>query len=245
MSNLINAENTNGVLTITINRADKKNAFTEAMYADLATLFSDAASDQSLHVVILTGGRDFSAGNDLVDFLNAPPQETDAAVFRFMRALAECPIPVIAAVDGFAVGIGTTLLPHCDFVYCTDRSLFMLPFINLAVRPEFGSSQIFPLLAGHARAAEIIMLGEKFDAQTAKEIGLVNAVLSPEELQPKALEVANKLVKKDRASLLETKALLRRDIEPMAARIAQEAELFRASLNQPQAKAAFAALLKK
>ena len=142
MSELIELTKENSILSVTLNRRDKKNALTAAMYSELASIFRDQVEDTN--AVIFTGGTDFTAGNDLEDFLNNPPTADDAPVFEFMRALSTCPVPVIAAVDGFAVGIGTTLLLHCDFVYATAKSLFVMPFINLAVVPEFGSSLLLP-----------------------------------------------------------------------------------------------------
>ncbi len=227
------------ILTIALNRASKKNAVTRAMYTKMGDALRAAASDESLKVVVIKGGRDFSAGNDLVDFLEEPPTDLDAPVFKFMMALLECPLPLVAAVDGFAVGIGTTLLPHCDFIYATDRSLFMMPFINLNLRPEFGSTQLLPQLAGNPMAAEMLLLGDKFDAATALQARLINAVVTPDELDAKVNEVAEKLAGKLRPALIETKALLRRPIEPIEARIKVEGAAFMATLSSDETRAAF------
>lgn len=230
-------------LTIALNRASKKNAVTRAMYTKMADALRAAAGDESLKVVVIKGGRDFSAGNDLVDFLEEPPTDLNAPVFKFMMALVECPLPLIASVDGFAVGIGTTLLPHCDFVYATDRSLFMMPFINLNLRPEFGSTQLLPQLAGNPMAAEMLLLGDKFDAATALQARLINAVVAPDQLDAKVAEVADKLAGKLRPALIETKALLRRPIEPMEARIKAEGAAFMATLSSDETRAAFNKIL--
>lgn len=243
MSDEIVISQQNAILTLHLNRASKKNAVTRAMYTAMADALHAASSDESVKVVVIKGGRDFSAGNDLVDFLEEPPQNNDAPVFQFMMALYECALPVVAAVDGFAVGIGSTLLPHCDFIYATDRSVFMMPFINLNLRPEFGSTQLLPQLAGYPMAAEMLLLGDKFDAATALQARLITAVVSPEELDARADETAAKLAGKLRPALVETKALLRRTPEPMAERIKVEGAAFMATLSTDETKAAFNKIL--
>ena len=245
MSDLIIANQADGVLTLTLNRASKKNAFTRDMYSTMADHIKAAADNPEVTVILINSQGDFSAGNDLVDFLENPPSEMNSPVFRFMKELYNCPLPVVAAVDGVAVGIGTTMLPHCDFVYATDRAVFMLPFINLNLLPEYGSTQLLPQMAGHAKAAELLMLGEKFDAQVAMEIKLINSVCCADELQQTAQNTARKLASKNRDVLIATKALLRRDAEPMLNRIEVEAEAFMKVLHTPEAQAAFNAILKR
>ncbi|MGB0450393.1 MAG: enoyl-CoA hydratase-related protein, partial [Porticoccaceae bacterium] len=200
MSEYIELSKENGILSISLNRLDKKNALTAAMYSELAEIFRSEVTD--VNAVILYGGSDFTAGNDLADFLDNPPTNSDAPVYEFMRALTNCPIPVIAAVDGVAVGIGTTLLLHCDFVYATDNSLFIMPFINLAVVPEFASSLLLPLRVGHVKAAEMLLLGEKFDATTALQYGIINQVCGADNLLATATATAEKLSAKPRAALI-------------------------------------------
>jgi len=243
MSELIKHRKVNNILTISLNRLDKKNALTAAMYSELAGIFRSQVTD--INVVILTGGTDFTAGNDLADFLDNPPSTSDAPVYEFMRALTNCPVPVIAAVDGVAVGIGTTLLLHCDFVYATAKSLFMMPFINLAVVPEFASSLLLPLRVGHVKAAEMLLLGEKFDAQTALQYGIINQVCDSENLQATAIATAEKLASKPRSAMIQSKALMRRDAEPLAQRIALESEIFSQMVAAPEARTAINKVLKR
>lgn len=243
MSILIKHHKANNILTISLNRLDKKNALTAAMYSELAGILKSEVAD--INAVILTGGSDFTAGNDLADFLDNPPTKSDAPVYEFMRALSDCPVPVIAAVDGVAVGIGTTLLLHCDFVYATANSLFMMPFINLALVPEFAASLLLPLRVGHVKAAEMLLLGEKFDAATALRYGIINQVCEPENLLATATVTATKLCTKPRSALLHSKALLRRDAEPLAQRIEIEAGIFSAMLTTAEARAAIHKTLKR
>jgi enoyl-CoA hydratase/carnithine racemase len=243
MSQLIKLTKENSVLYISLNRLDKKNALTAAMYSDLAEIFTAQVSD--INAVILTGGTDFTAGNDLADFLDNPPTSSDAPVYEFMRALTNCPVPVIAAVDGVAVGIGTTLLLHCDFVYATTKSLFVMPFINLAVVPEFASSLLLPQRTGYLKAAEMLLLGERFDAASALQYGIINQVCDADDLLTTATATAEKLVGKPREALVQSKALMRRDAEPLAQRIAVESKTFSEMIAAPEAKAAINKILKR
>jgi enoyl-CoA hydratase/carnithine racemase len=243
MSELIKLSSENGILSISLNRLDKKNALTAAMYSELAKIFKQHVSD--VNAVILTGGTDFTAGNDLADFLENPPANSDAPVYEFMRALSNCPVPVIAAVDGVAVGIGTTLLLHCDFVYATANSMFMMPFINLAVVPEFASSLLLPMRTGYLKAAEMLLLGEKFDAATALQYGIINQICEAENLHSTATATAEKLVSKPRSALIQSKALMRRDPEPLAQRIEIESELFSKMVAAPEAQEAINKILKR
>lgn len=199
-----------GVLTIKFNRTSKKNSVTSAMYDGLAGLFDMASQDPEVRVVLITGDEDvFSAGNDLGDFLINPPGSPDAAVWKFIRVLNEFPKPVVGAPCGVAVGIGTTLLLHCDLVYAGTNARFSLPFVNLGLCPEAGSSFLLPLLFGYQRAAEALMLGESFNADDALSYGLVNRVLPPAEVAQFALAQARKLVEKPSSSVTEIKRLLK------------------------------------
>lgn len=243
MSELIQASKENGILSISLNRPDKKNALTAAMYSELADIFKHQVSD--INAVILCGGSDFTAGNDLADFLDNPPTNSNAPVYEFMRALTGCPVPVIAAVDGVAVGIGTTLLLHCDFVYATANSLFVMPFINLAVVPEFASSLLLPQRTGYLKAAEMLLLGDKFDSATALQYGIISRVCDADDLLTTAKATAEKLVSKPREALIQSKALLRRDGEPLDQRIAVESEKFSEMIAAPEAKAAINKILKR
>lgn len=248
MSDQIQSHYADGILSVSFNRPEKKNALTSDMYAQLAEIFDHRATQDDVNVVILTGGKDFSAGNDLEDFLARPPatgNDTTAPVWEFMRALSNCPVPVIAAVDGYAVGIGTTLLLHCEFVYSTPSTVFMLPFINLAAVPEFGSSLLLPMRAGYVKAAEMLLLGDRFDSATALQYNLINQICSSDNLIPCAMATAAKLAGKSRDALVQSKALMRRDMEPLAERISIESEEFSKRVASPEAKVAIAAILKR
>lgn len=223
MSEHVVTETAGGVLTLRFNRPDKKNALLSAMYADAATALTAAAADPGIRVVVITGTADsFTAGNDLKDFLENPPQDANAPVFQFMRALATFPKPAIAAVNGMAIGIGVTLLLHCDLVYAVPGAKFQLPFVNIAIVPEFASSLLLPRLIGQARAAELLLLGEAFTAARALELGLINGVVAPEELLPTALQKAKALALKAPAAVRQAKALLRTPGNEIAERIALE-----------------------
>jgi enoyl-CoA hydratase/carnithine racemase len=243
MLELIKVTKNSGILSITLNRLDKKNALTAAMYSELAAIFDQQVSD--INAVIISGGTDFTAGNDLADFLDNPPTTSDAPVYEFMRALSTCPVPVVAAVDGFAVGIGTTLLLHCDFVYATAKTIFVLPFINLAVVPEFGSSQLLPMRMGYVKAAEMLLLGDKFDSSTALQYGLINQICDAENLMATATATAEKLASKPQQAMIQSKAFMRRDAEPLAQRIALESESFSRMVAAPEARAAINKILKR
>ena len=236
-----------GVLTLTFNRLDKKNSITSAMYAALAERLQAAAADAAVRVVVLQGQPQvFSAGNDIADFLNHPPSQMDAPVFRFLREIAGFPKPLIAAVAGPAVGIGTTLLLHCDLVYAGDNAVFSLPFVNLGLCPEAASSLLVTQMLGHHRAAEALLLGEPFMAEAALEVGLVNRVLPPTEVNDYAQAQAKKLAAKPLTSLMETKRLMK---APHAAQVqavmADEARSFARMLTEPAAREAFGAFMEK
>jgi enoyl-CoA hydratase/carnithine racemase len=245
--NEILSSNEAGVTTLSFNRAERKNSITSAMYAALAEAVQAAAADSAARVLLIQGDATvFSAGNDLGDFLNAPPSSPDAPVWRFMRALAPFPKPVVAAVNGPAVGIGSTLLFHCDLVFAGDNAVFSLPFVNLGLCPEFASSLLLPQMFGYHRAAEVLLLGEIFTAQTALEAGLVNRVLSSAETNAYALAQARKLAAKPSSSLTETKRLMKKALADQAlARMEEEGASFRRMLGEPAAREACAAFLEK
>ncbi|MBL1147520.1 MAG: enoyl-CoA hydratase [Pseudomonadota bacterium] len=237
MTDLIKTSKKDGILTITMNRPEKKNALTTGMYSDMAKAIKDAGNDPDLRVILITGSQDaFCAGNDLLDFLNNPPQDDSSPVLQFLKTLSEAELPVVAAVNGTAVGIGTTMLLHCDFVYVAEDSTFSLPFINLGLVPEAGSSMLLPRLAGHQRAAELLMLGEPFTAEDAKEVGFVNRICKADDVLDTAMKTAEKLAKKPQNALRETKALMRQDFESVAARISREADVFKDCLTSEETK---------
>ena len=239
-----------GVMTLTFNRVDKKNSITRAMYAALADGLERAAQDAAVRVVLIQGDATvFSAGNDIGDFQNAPadpgPRE-EQPVWRFLRAIATFPKPIVAAVCGPAVGVGTTLLLHCDLVYAGDNAAFALPFVNLGLVPEAGSSLLLPQMLGYHRAAEALLLGEPFMAEAALEVGLVNRVLPPTECNAVAQQQARKLAAKPLASLVETKRLMKGSQQAaVLARMDEEGQLFGRMLHEPAAREAFAAFAQR
>jgi enoyl-CoA hydratase/carnithine racemase len=242
---LVHAEQ--GVTTVTLNRLDRKNSITSAMYAALADALAAAQQDETVRVLLLQGHATvFSAGNDIGEFLNQPAGDEDAPVFRFLRALATFTKPLLAAVCGPAVGIGTTMLFHCDLVYAGDNAAFSMPFVNLGLCPEAGSSLLVPQMLGYHRAAEALLLGEPFMAEAALEVGLVNRVLPPTEVNEVAQAQARKLAAKPLASLVETKRLMKRvHQQAVLAQIEEEARSFRQLLGAPAAKEAFGAFMEK
>lgn len=236
-----------GVTTITLNRVDKKNSITSAMYTSLAEALQTASADAAVRVVVLQGHESiFSAGNDIGDFLNKPPSTPDSPVFHFMRALTVFPKPLLAAVCGPAVGIGTTILLHCDLVYAGDNAAFSMPFVNLGLCPELASSYLAPLLMGYQRAAEALLLGEPFRAETALEMGLINRIVPPTEANALAQQQARKLALKPTTALMETKRLMKKgNASVVAERMAEEGASFGRMLGEPAAKEAFSAFLEK
>jgi enoyl-CoA hydratase/carnithine racemase len=237
----------NGILTITFNRPDKKNAITVAMYQTIADALKDAECDAGVSAILFTGKSEiFTAGNDLDDFLKNPPQSTKSPVYQFIQDLSHATKPVIAAVSGLAVGIGTTLLLHCDFVYAADNAKFSMPFAKLGLCPEFASSLLLPQIAGYQRAAEKLMLGEAFSAQEACAMGFVNKVLPSAEVLAFAQAQAAKLVTLPTSSLQATKRLMKgKQIAAIEAKIEEESKLFSEMLLSMEAKEAFTAFFEK
>lgn len=247
MTDLIQTQLQDRVLTLRLNRADKKNALTQAMYSALADALTAAETNNEVRVVVLAGAPDaFCAGNDLQDFLKNPPKGDDAPVARFMRALSAFPKPVVAAVNGVAIGIGVTLMLHCDLVYAGQNARLQMPFANIGICPEFASTYVLPRLMGHARAAELTMLGEPFTAAKALEYGLINAMLPDAELEAHALERARKLAQQPPNALRVTKRLLKRwTLETVTEAIKHEADHFIPMLGQPEALEAMGAFMQK
>jgi enoyl-CoA hydratase/carnithine racemase len=236
-----------GILRVELNRPEKLNAMTSSMYMKLADILNDAARDERMRVVLWHGAGDaFCAGNDLEDFLKNPPGPGDSPQARLMNALVEFEKPLIAAVHGAAIGGGTTMLLHCDFVYAGESSRFQMPFINLAVVPEFGSTCLLPLKIGHLRAAELILLGLPFDARRATELGLVTQVVSDQNLLQVATETAQSLARKPAAALKASKRLLKRSFyELTKAAMKAENEAFSVQVGSEEAKQALAGLLQR
>ena len=236
-----------GVLTITLNRVDKKNSITAAMYASMAEALAQAEADPAVRAVVFQGHETiFSAGNDIGDFLNAKPSTPDAPVFRFLRGLATFPKPLIASVCGPAVGVGTTMLFHCDLVYAGDNAAFSMPFVNLGLCAEAASSLLAPRLMGYHRAAEALLLGEPFMAEAAMEMGLVNRIVPPSEANNLAQSQARKLAAKPLPSLVETKRLMKKgQMAEVLAQMDEEGASFGRLLQAPHAKEAFTAFMEK
>ena len=236
-----------GVTTLSFNRLERKNSITAAMYAAMADAVEQAAADATVRVLLIQGHETvFSAGNDIGDFLNQPPATQDAPVFRFLRAIAGFPKPLIAAVSGPAVGIGTTLLFHCDLVYAGDNAAFSMPFVNLGLCPEAASSLLVPQMFGYHRAAEALLLGEPFMAEAALEAGLVNRVLPPTEANGFAQAQARKLAAKPLSSLIETKRLMKKGQAALVLQqMAEEGQSFGRMLREPAAREAFTAFMEK
>ncbi len=242
---LLHAEG--GVTTLTLNRLARKNSITSAMYGAMADAVEQAAADPTVRVLLLQGHETvFSAGNDIGDFLHQPPAGDGSPVFRFLHAIAAFPKPLLAAVCGPAVGIGTTLLLHCDLVYAGDNAAFSMPFVNLGLCPEAASSLLVPQMLGYHRAAEALLLGEPFMAEAALEVGLVNRVLPPTEVNGYAAAQARKLAAKPLSALVETKRLMKAgERQRVLQQMAEEGASFRRMLQEPAAKEAFTAFMEK
>jgi enoyl-CoA hydratase/carnithine racemase len=241
----------NGILSIAFNRPEKKNAITAAMYQAMADALKEAEGDSGVRAIVLSGRPEiFTAGNDLEDFMknaaSMAASDSVPAVYQFMQALSQSSKPVVAAVSGAAVGIGTTLLLHCDLVYLADNAKLSMPFTQLGLCPEFASSMLLPQVAGYPRAAEKLMLGEAFSAQEALEMGLATKVLPLEELLPYAQKQAAKLVALPAASIRITKRLMKTNqAEAIVAKMKEENQHFGAMLSAPEAREAFMAFFQK
>jgi enoyl-CoA hydratase/carnithine racemase len=241
-------DSADGVMTLTLNRIEKKNSFTQAMYGACADALLQAADDASVHAVVIQGHATiFSAGNDIGDFLSrGGASSEESQVFRFLRGIAAFPKPLVAAVCGPAVGVGTTMLFHCDLVYAGDNAAFSMPFVNLGLCAEAASSLLAPRLMGYHRAAEALLLGEPFMAETAMEMGLVNRIVPPSEANGLAQAQARKLAAKPLPSLIETKRLMKKgQMAEVLAQMGEEGESFGRLLQAPHAKEAFSAFLEK
>src|SRR5215813_13263393 len=246
MSDII-IERSGSVLRVTVNRPAKKNAMTSAMYNDLADAFNQAAKNDDIHVVIWdAAGDSFSAGNDIEDFLKNPPGPGESPQARLGQALLNFDKPVIAAVKGIAIGGGTTLLTHCDFVYAGESAKFKLPFVDLGLVPEFGSSWSLPARAGYIRVAELFMLGEPFNAEVAHEVGLVTRVVPDAELSTTVTQTAEKLAAKPIGALRASKKLLRQSSrEQIDKAIKAELQEFATRVRSAEVKEVFTAFMEK
>jgi enoyl-CoA hydratase/carnithine racemase len=236
-----------GVARIEIARPEKKNAITVAMYQQMADAIAAAHDDATVRAIVIHGQPDiFTAGNDLEDFMKNPPTGMDAPVFQFMLALGMAEKPVVAAVNGAAVGIGTTLLAHCDLAYCADNAMFSMPFVSLGLCAEFGSSLLVPLAAGYHKAAEKLLLGDPMSAEEALEMKLVNRILPPDEVLGYALKQAGRFNNLPPTSVRETKRLMKVGWKSITEKIiADEAASFGRLLGSAEAKEAFSAFFER
>ncbi len=236
-----------GVLVLTINRPAKKNALTPEMYQALADALVRADQDASIRVVLFRGQGDaFTAGNDLGDFLNNPPTGADSPVFQFLLALSKARKPLVAAVHGLAVGIGTTMLLHCDLVYAAAATRLSMPFTQLGLVPEAGSSLLLPQQIGYRKAAELLLLGASFSAEEGHAMGLINEVVAEDDLQAHAFQQAVRLARLPAEAIVLSKRLLKQtDADALQRRMAEEADLFRKRLHSPEARAAMQAIIKR
>ncbi|MDX9664926.1 enoyl-CoA hydratase-related protein [Pseudomonas sp. P5_152] len=248
MTDAILLEREGGLLTLRLNRPDKKNALTRAMYSQLGAALQQADTDPEINAVLITGSLQcFTAGNDIADFLQEPPSDLDSPVFQFMRSLLECRKPVVAAVAGAAVGIGTTLLLHCDLVYVSADAKLRMPFVNLGLCPEFGSSLILPRLLGQAKAAELLLLGEAFTGEQAAAWGIASQALpSAEATFAKAREMALRFDQLPPQAVRISKQLMTApDRELLRRVVEEEGKLFVQRLRSPEALAALSGFLKR
>jgi len=243
----IRTVNTNGVAVIEIARPEKKNALTQAMYTAMAEAIAAADADAAIRAVLVTGQPGiFTSGNDLEDFMQRPPQGEDSPVFRFMKALAGCGKPVVAAVTGAAIGIGTTMLLHCDLVYVSDEARLAMPFVGLGLVPEYASSLLVTQLVGHVKATELLLLGEPFNGEAAVEMGIANAVLPAAEVVNHARRMAERFNALPPGAVRESKALMRRAQKALVEETVRvEGEIFGKRLRSPEAMEAFQAFFQK
>lgn len=247
MTEHIKIEITDNVMTLTLQRPEKKNALTGAMYDALSDALMKAETDASVRAILFEGaGESFTAGNDLADFASQARGESsvDSPAHRFIEIISKASKPLVAAVQGNAVGVGTTMLLHCDLIYLAANAKLITPFVNLALVPEAASSWLLPLRIGHARAYAMFALGEPMEASFALACGLANAVVSPDQLRKRSYDAAIALTKRPAGSLSLTKELMR-DHQRTAAKIAEEGQLFKERLKTPEAREAFAAFAER
>ncbi len=235
-----------GVLVVSFDRPDKQNALTGSMYLAATQALDDADRDDSIGAVVLRGeGGTFCAGNDIGEFLDASGRPEEFPAFAFIKALAACETPLVAAVEGMAIGVGATMLLHCDLVYVSPGAIFRLPFVDLGLVPEAAASLLLPRRVGLAKASELLLLGAQMGADEAVRLGLANDIIAAGKLRSFATEQAARLAAKPRAALAATRRLIRGDRDAILARIDEEARLFALALRSDEARAAFAAFLAK
>jgi len=242
----VKIERAGAVLCVTFDRPEKKNALCGAMYLAATEALQSADDDPTIGALVFSGtGGMFTAGNDLADFLEADSTPGELPAFPFIKALAQCETPLVAAIEGIAIGIGATLMLHCDLVYVAPETLFRLPFVDLGLVPEAASSLLLPRRIGMAKATEFLLLGETFGAEEAVRLGLANGIVPASGLREFVLEKAERLAAKPRAALSATRRMLRGERHEILASIEEEARLFAAALRSDEARAAFTAFLGK
>ena len=246
MTDHIHSTQDGHMLQIVLARPDKKNALTSAMYEALIALLHRADADADIRVITIEGsGGSFCAGNDIGDFLLGARDIHNAPAFRFIKTIAACQTPIVAAVEGVAVGVGTTMLLHCDLAYAAPGAKFRMPFVDLGLVPEAASSLLVPRLAGQKKATEWLMLGDGFDAQDAERFGIINAIIDADMLRTHARAQARRLAAKPPAALAATRRLMRGDTAATLAHIATESAAFAQALASPEARAAFLTFMEK
>ena len=243
----IQSEFSEGILTLRINRPEKRNALDLAMYQTLADGILQAESDDAVRVILIVGsGGCFTSGNDLADFVGAPQPGPQSPVMQFLTAISEAGKPIVAAVNGLAVGVGVTMLLHCELVYAGASAMFQMPFVNLGLCPEAGSTLLLPMIMGHQRAAELLLLGEEFSAEKACSVGIVTAVYPDQDLLDAARGKALQLAAQPAAAVRLAKQLLKRGhAAPLRETIAEEGAQFRARLESPEAGEALQAFMQR
>ena len=246
MDETVGVAEQDGVVEIRLNRVEKKNALNVAMYeACIAALVEGCGRDSARVFLITSEGPTFTAGNDIGEFLRAGPDLGASPGGRFIEALARCGKPIVAAVQGAAIGIGATMLLHCDLVYASPEASLSVPFVAMGLVPEAGSSLLMPLLLGRQRAARLLLLGEAMGAEEAREAGLVSGIVPVEQLRAHAREKAKALASRPQAALATSRALMRPDSEVLTAHMRREMEAFGRAVRGPEAREAFAAFLEK
>lgn len=234
------------VCTITLNRESKKNALTYEMYSTVGNAITEAQQNQNIKAILINAnGNCFTAGNDMGDFAKSANEERLADNVLFMNALINCKLPVVASVSGLAVGIGTTLLLHCDLVIASKSARFVMPFVDLALVPEFASSYLLPKLAGHRKASKWLMLADEFDCKEAEQFGLVSEVVDDKDLISRTDAILEKLVNKPKQALIQTKALMKNDLEEILLHMNDELDIFVHQLSSVAAQEAFLAFIEK
>ena len=246
-TDLIQSEISDGILTLRINRPDKKNALNMAMYQALADGLKSADSNDTVRVIMICGGEDcFTSGNDLTDFLSAPPTGPESPVMQFLMAISEARKPIVAAVNGLAVGVGVTMLLHCDLAYVGNGATFQMPFVNLGLCPEAGSTLLLPRIMGHQRAAELLLLGEVFTADKAYSLGIITKICPDKDVFATARNRALQLAVQPAAALRLAKDLLKRDYAPqLRETIVEEGKQFVARLKSPEAAEALQSFMQR